>query len=145
MMRAFHQGLTALGIAALCAPAWAVQCNVNVQGISFGAYDTFDNQGRDSTANIGVNCDVAIAYAIALSPGSDSYASRSMTSGADRLRYNLYTDASRTTVWGDGTSGSLTVAGFATPANHVVYGRIPARQNVRIGNYSDNITVTVTY
>jgi len=29
--------------------------------------------------------------------------------------------------------------------NHTVYGRVPALQNVAVGSYSDNITVTLTF
>lgn len=40
-----------------------------------------------------------------------SFSSRYMLSGANRLYYNMYTDAARTVVWGDGTAGSSTVNG----------------------------------
>jgi len=50
-------------------------------------------------------------------------------------------------VWGDGTSGTVTLSGVGTgiTANTTVYGRIPARQNVRVGHYVDNIVVTVNF
>ncbi len=65
----------------------------------------------------------------------------------------LFTDAARTTNWGQ-TIGTDTVtgtgAGFAV-ANAValnVYGRVPdtvANQSVPAGNYTDTVTVTVTW
>ncbi|MBB3047521.1 spore coat protein U-like protein [Litorivivens lipolytica] len=72
-----------------------------------------------------------------------------MSSGANSLNYNLYTDPTYLTVWGDGNGGTATVPGaigvLLLPIDHVVYGRIPAGQNSAAGNYSDTISVTVTY
>ena len=120
-------------------------CNLNVQGVIFGSYDVFDMQSVESTGNVGVTCDVSTPYSIALTPGSGNFVSRTLTSGANALAYNLYADPARTSVWGDGTAGTVTVSGSATSANHTVYGRIPARQNVFAGSYSDLITVTLTF
>ena len=120
-------------------------CNLNVQGVIFGSYDVFNIQSIDSTGNVGVTCDVSTPYTIAFTPGAGSYALRTMTSGPNTLGYNLYADPARTSVWGDGTAGTVTVAGSAASANHTVYGRIPARQNVFAGSYSDLLTVTLTF
>jgi spore coat protein U-like protein len=120
-------------------------CNLNVQGVIFGSYDVFNVQSVESTGNVAVTCDVSTPYSIAFTPGSGSYASRTLTSGPNTLGYNLYSDPARTSVWGDGTAGTMTVSGSATSANHTVYGRIPARQNVFAGSYSDLITVTLTF
>jgi spore coat protein U-like protein len=143
-MRSLARALPAL-CCLFALPASAVQCNVSVQSLTFGSYDTFSSQPLDSTGNVAVSCDVATAYSIALSPGGGTYASRALASGAHRLDYNAYTDATRTAVWGDGTGGSATVAGSGTSANHTVYGRIFARQNAHIGFYADTLTVTLTY
>lgn len=132
-----------LGMAAQ--PGWAATCNVSAIGVNFGSYDTFSNQSLDSTGNITVSCDVSANYTISLSPGAGSYASRAMTSGSHTLNYNLYSDATRTTVWGDGTASTVTISGSGTTGNPPVYGRIPARQNAYVGTYSDTITVTLTF
>ena len=120
-------------------------CNLNVQGVIFGSYDVFNAQSVESTGNVAVTCDVSTPYSIALTPGSGNFASRTLTSGANTLAYNLYADPARSSVWGDGTAGTVTVSGSATSANHTVYGRIPAGQNVFAGSYSDLITVTLTF
>ena len=72
--------------------------------------------------------------------------------GTNTLQYNLYTTAAFTTVMGDGTGGSVTSAGtgsgVATANALVVYGQLPdsaTNQAAVTGNYSDLITVTVTY
>lgn len=133
----------------LLSGAWeaasAVSCGINVPTLSFGEYDPFSNQALDSASHIAISCDVATNYSIALSPGSGSYTLRAMTSGAHRLDYNLYTDATRTTIWGDGTGITVLVSGNAATANHTVYGRIPPRQNAHVGAYIDAITVTLNY
>ena len=134
----------ALALALWSPAAWSA-CTLNVVGVIFGSYDTLSGTAVDSTGNIGVTCDLATPYTIALSPGSGSYASRAMTSGATVLNYNLYTDATRLIVWGDGSGGSSPVVGLGANNNHTVYGRIPGSQNVPVGTYTDTITVTLTF
>jgi spore coat protein U-like protein len=136
-----------IAIAAIACPASsaAIQCNLSIQGVAFGAYDVFSNQSADSTGNIAVMCDSATTYTIAISPGFGAYALRAMANGANRLAYNLFTDASRSSVWGDGTGGSNVVSGSASSANYTVFGRVPARQNVNVGSYTDNLVVTLTF
>jgi len=124
---------------------WAATCTVSAGGIAFGGYDPFVNLNVDSVGNISVNCDVATTYSIALSTGSGTYDSRAMMSSTHELFYNLYIDATLTTVWGDGTGHSATVGGTQSIANHTVYGRIPAAQNAHVGVYSDTIVVTLTF
>jgi spore coat protein U-like protein len=124
---------------------WAATCTVSTSGIAFGGYDPFVNQHVDSVANISVDCDETTPYSIALSTGAGTYDSRAMTSGIHQLLYNLYIDATLTTVWGDGTGDSATVSDTQAIANHIVYGRIPARQDAYVGVYSDTIVITLTF
>jgi len=123
----------------------AVQCSLSAQGVAFGTYDVFSNQAADSTGNVAVTCDSPTPYSIAISAGSASFTMRTMSNGANRLNYNLFTDASRTAVWGDGTGGSSVVSGSAASANYTVFGREPARQNVGVGNYADYLVVTLVF
>jgi spore coat protein U-like protein len=67
-----------------------------------------------------------------------------MTAGTADLDYNLYSDAARLIVWGDGVSAS-DVSASGTSVDLPIYGRIPARQNVKAGVYVDTITITVSY
>lgn len=136
--------LLGLLLAGSTQPAWA-DCTVTTTGLVFGAYDPFAAQPVDGAGSVLVDCTSAVSYVISLSAGAGSYALRTMLSGSDRLDYNLYGDSTRTSVWGDGSAGTVTVAGNATSANHTVYGRIPARQNVRAGSYADSIVVTLTF
>jgi spore coat protein U-like protein len=139
-----YRALAALALA-LAAQHAAAGCTASAQGVAFGAYNPLSGAAVDGVGNVAVSCDVATAYTVALSPGSGSYAARTMTSGAHRLGYNLYVDATRAVVWGDGTAGSAAVPGLGTAANHTVYGRIPGIQNVDVGSYTDTITITLTF
>ena len=126
--------------------AWSA-CTISADGVNFGSYDASLNQDSDSAGNISVNCDSGAAYTLALSAGGGSYTTRVMNNGAFALNYNLYTDAARTFVWGDGSGATATVggSGTGTATNIAVYGRIPARQHPHVGSYSDNIVVTVSF
>lgn len=133
---------------ALAAPvAWPANCTVSTSGLNFGSYDVFSSVNDDITATITVNCTKNKAYSISLSSGSGTFGSRTLTGTGGALAYNLFLDATHLTIWGDGSSGTSTFSGMGTGGNigTSVYGRIPARQNVRAGSYSDLITVTVTF
>ena len=122
-------------------------CAFNVTGVNFGSYDVFSNAALDSTGNIDVNCPSGVGYSMALSAGGGTHAQRVMNSGGHSLNYNLYTAANRAVVWGDATSGTVTLngTGIGLNVNHAVYGRIPALQNVHAGGYSDIITVVINF
>jgi spore coat protein U-like protein len=134
----------------------ATACTVSTTSVAFGTYSSIRNVSRESTGSVDVSCTDTVgntvSYAIALTPGTGSYAARQLASGADRLGYNLFTDSARTLVWGDGTSGTSTVSDSyrlvvsPTARAYPVYGLIPGGQNLtRVGSYSDSITVSVSY
>jgi spore coat protein U-like protein len=124
-------------------------CVVAANDLSFGNYDPVSGSDLDGSSTIDVTCTLGTSYDIGLDKGVGSgatVASRKMASGSDLLDYGLYQDAGRNTVWGD-TVASDTVSGTGTGAvqSYTVYGRVPASQVVPVGNYSDTITVTVTF
>lgn len=137
--------LLAAALALSTQAGWAATCTVGSQGVNFGSYNVFDEQNLDGAGTISVSCDVSTEHTLSLSAGGGSYALRTMTSGANTLAYNLYTDATYTVIWGDGTGNTATVIGSGTATDHTVYGRIPARQNASVGSYSDTITVTLDF
>ncbi|MDY0068774.1 MAG: spore coat U domain-containing protein [Porticoccaceae bacterium] len=121
-------------------------CGLASTGVAFGVYDVFSNSHTDSTGTITVSCDLATPYTLSLSPGSGGYGQRTLLAGPHSLAYNLYSDPARSQVWGDGSGGSTTVAGTADgTVNHWVHGRIPARQNARVGIYADTVVITLEY
>lgn len=120
-------------------------CTVSAGGVAFGTYNPFGLQSLDSAGTINVNCTPSSSYTLSLSTGGGSYAQRQLSGSGAVLDYNLYTSASRTVIWGDGSGGTSTVAGSGEDVNHTVYGSIPAQQNVKAGSYGDTIIVTVTF
>lgn len=148
--------LLAAAGALLPLPAQAV-CSTSATLVAFGSYNPFAVGNSDSAGTITVSCSgglisLLVSYDIKLSPGLyGTYAARRMGAGSSRLSYNLYTNAARTTIWGDGSGGTGFVSdgyllGLLTVnRNYSVYGRLPAAQNVAPAAYSDTITVTVEY
>lgn len=129
-------------------------CSVSATGVNFGAYDVFVATPYDSTGTVTVKCDQAppvdITIAIGPSGTSGGFIPRQMRSASspDRLNYNLFVNAGRSTVWGDGAAGTSTVflknVKKNRPAVTTIYGRVPPGQDVSVGSYSDTLTVTIT-
>lgn len=136
----------ALWLASSFGPAFA-SCSVNATGLAFGNYNPFSDMPLDGASTVSVTCSSATSYSIALSAGNGTVTSRLLVSDGHSLEYNLYTDSTRTVVWGDGSSGTSVVSGedAGSGTDHTVYGRIPAGQNPLVGTYTDTITVTVSF
>lgn len=133
-------------------------CSVATTAVSFGTY-TASNATALISSNglVSVTCSVLVlglnvSYTIAFSSGSSgNFTNRTMTRSSNNLRYNLYTTAALSTIWGDGTGGTGTVSDsyflnlLSQTRNYTVYGSIPISQYAVAGDYSDTIIVTVTY
>jgi spore coat protein U-like protein len=138
-----------------CSSSGACLCSVSLTTIAFGSYNPQSPSPTDTVGTLSVSCSspdpANSTMSIALSPGASGTSSaRMMQSGIHPLYYNLYTNAARTTVWGDGSgSGETVAASFPTSSRASVkisiYGRIPAQQNAWVGVYHDSVTVTVSY
>jgi spore coat protein U domain-containing protein, fimbrial subunit CupE1/2/3/6 len=147
-------GIAGLALAALLALPMAAmgQCSfVSVTGVNFGAYDVFNNSPTGSTGTITSSCTLALTITMDLSKGNAStYATWQMRQGGSfTLNYNRFTEATRNTIWGDGPDGSSRYGPIIpTPFTQMtltVYDRIPARQNARVGSYTDTITATINF
>lgn len=118
-------------------------CDVStgISDMDFGTANFQTVTPIDKQTTITVKCTQDASYDVGLS------GSGSMNNGSDTIAYAMYSDASRSTSWGS-TVGTDTVAGTGdgTDQTMTVYGRvasIPA--TAPAGNYSDTVTVTVTY
>lgn len=143
--------------AALClAPsqAEAASCSIGtVVGVALGGYDVFSSSPLDSAGSVTFSCTGVgandVIYINLSRGGSSTFFPRRMTSGGSALEYNLFLDAARTQVWGDGTGGSSHYGPVKPPegtnTSLTVYGRAPARQNISVGTYADPIVVTILY
>lgn len=126
--------------------AFAAVCTISSAGVAFGSYDVFSASNLDGAGTINVSCDVSAVFTTALSAGGGKFATRTLASGPHKLKYNLYTDVTRTTIWRDGTAGTVTLSGIAAPAaTQTVFGRIPATQKKPVGSYTDSIILTLTF
>ena len=162
---AWAVAIASLAGLALLAPGRAdaaADCIVTTSGLAFGVYDPTISTPDDSTGAVTVTCNytggsaTGISYTIAFSQGnSGTYSQRRMLAGTLQLGYNLFSDAGRTVVLGNGTGGTSVLTGGFTVGpgvgngtrteTHTVYGRVPALQAVEPGNYGDPIVVTLTF
>ena len=138
----------------------ASSCTVSATNIAFGAYDPADVNAttpRDASGTVSVRCTRGTSTAVAsLTQGANAAAGSTCASplrqmnggGTLRLRYDIYQDAGRATVWGcDATTVQAipTFTSSLTPATLTTYGRIPAGQDAAIGSYTDTVQVSVTF
>jgi len=147
--------LLALGVVCwptllLLSPAMAASCSLSTTSVGFGSYDVFSTVSLATTGSITFNCAAVMSISIALNRGgSSTFTPRRMSKGADTLNYNLYLDASKSTIWGDGTGSTSVYVNPSTPANQnvtiTIYGTIPARQNAKVGSYTDAVTAVINF
>jgi spore coat protein U-like protein len=126
-------------------------CTVDATTLDFGNYNGIAGAVADAVATISPVCTPGTEYSVGLDVGQGvgaSTSSRFLTGPAGALLgYNIFTDVLRTSVWGDGTSGTSWTSGSGIGAAQpvVMYARIPARQMAATGIYADTVTVTLTY
>jgi spore coat protein U domain-containing protein, fimbrial subunit CupE1/2/3/6 len=134
----------------------SVTCTVASTVLTFNAYDPISGAADTlPTGTITVTCNstsngsTVLTYNLTLPPPAPG-PSRVMTSGANNLNYDLYTDSGRTTVWN--TANPLTCS-YTLPKNGAnqqntcsFYGRISGGQDVPAGTYTQSgIAVGGTY
>lgn len=148
-MKTLIGALVLLGGLAGASYVEAAQCTVSSTGVSFGTYDVFSGSPLDSTGTISFSCNGKEDVEIWLSTGGSGTFSPRRMSGPDSLDYNLYLDAARTNIWGDGTSGTGEYTQDNVPKNTTIsvtiYGKIPAGQDVSAGSYTDTLTLTINW
>ncbi len=132
-------------------------CTLGVTAVAFGSYNPFIGTSTASNGNIQVTCSAAViatvSYTVTFSTGnSGNYVNRYMVNGASHLLYNIYNAANGGSIYGDGTGGTVIINdGYVMPTlapvvkNYVVFGIIPALQNLPVGSYSDSMTATLTF
>lgn len=151
--------------AALAFPSMAhakpANCSFTITNLNFGTVDLSANTTFDTTATLSVNCTGNNSTIVRVCPnfaagtgGSTSGDPRFMLSGTNQLKYNLYQDSARTTVWGSVLDASasnpptidvpLNAAGNGS-TSATIYGRVwAAQQSVPPGNYSSAFSGTNT-
>ena len=151
MNRAFRAifGAALLGLAA---PASA--CVVSPPALAFGLYDGLSTTPATTSGVATVVCDTNPPPIVTLTLGpsavSGGFFPRRMRhdGGTDTLDYNFYTDTGGTSVFGDGTGGTVTLSQRVQknkPWSVTIYGRIVPLQDVSAGSYSDALTLTIDF
>ncbi len=108
------------------------------------------NANIDQTSTFVVKCTSGTSYDIGLNAGSTAggtTTTRKMSDGAgNTVDYQMYSDSGRTSNWGD-TVGTDTVSATGTGSDqtYTVYGRVAPQATPPAGNYTDTVTITVTY
>jgi spore coat protein U-like protein len=124
----------------------AATCTISTSAVAFGAYS---GSIVDATGTVTANCINGTPWTIGLGAGNGTgatTANRKMTSGGNTLGYQLFSDSTHSTNWGN-SAGVDTVAGTGTGAsqNQTVYGRIPAGALPAAGSYSDTVVATINF
>jgi spore coat protein U-like protein len=120
-------------------------CAVEVKPVAFGVIDLMrQSHGR---GEVKVGCDAPATFSVALSGGEA--AGRQMRGpGGARLFYRLFTDATYTRDWGDGTSFGNPVEAATDGTGAVrlqIYGIVPAQPGLAPGTYSDSLSVILVF
>jgi spore coat protein U-like protein len=127
-------------------------CTISTQALAFSAYDpvvAHASADLDGTGTVTVACTKGAATTVGLALGATPAGStRRMTDGSGNfLTYELYQDASHSTVWGISGTALFTppVAPSKAARAFTVYGRVNRDQDVPAGNYADTVVATVNF
>jgi spore coat protein U-like protein len=152
----------------LCASG-AVNCGVSSTAVAFGDVPLLAGVTSTAEGEVRVRCEVVgappmdnqVGVSIKISSGnSPSFSPRQLFNAGGvtsnhRIDYNLYAQASIGPIWGDGLSGTISVAfsivglssdGAVREVARTIYGRIPPiTTGKKSGAYGDLLLLTVDY
>lgn len=126
-------------------------CTVSATPMAFGSPTAIGGADIDTTSTVSLTCTNGANYDVALDAGLNaSGTQRRMSNGATTptyVNYGIYKDAARTTTWGSAVGATQAGnAGTSGLVSLTAYGRIPSTAaSVTAGNYTDTVTVTVTF
>jgi len=140
---------TASSAAHLPARPLTGSCRATITGFSFGIFSPLTQTGRLAQSFVTFNCPSTVAEIDLSSGTSGEFESRSMTSNRDgqaAIAYNIYLDAARTVVFGDGAAGSSAyVPGSGvSQGSFPIYAEIaPGQSHVVASGYSDTLSISI--
>ncbi len=134
----------------------ARECKIRIRPVNFGVYVPGSSTDVDANGEIRVSCRGKPApgqpnsYILRMDGGqTGNPASRAMRNGAVNLFYNLFSDAARFVIWGNGSAGTSPVTQFISAKKykktHAVYGRVFFGQDPDPGSYADALMVTIEF
>ncbi len=127
--------------------------------VDFGSALSTATTPSNAQGSVTAQCSALTPYTIALNAGANAGTANDVTTRRmintdaavttnNYVGYQLYSNATRTTVWG-ATAGTNTVAGTGNGAAQAypIYGQVanPSVNNAATGNYQDTVTATITY
>jgi spore coat protein U-like protein len=140
--------LMCFALCVVAAPAMA-GCTwlTNMTTMDFGAYAVFGGVS-DTTSTGSISCTRNLNVTIAATAGGALVFNPRKMSGT--ASYNIYIDAGRSLIWGDGNGGSNKDSGTNSSNGTQTltiteYGRVPAAQDLAPGLYTDTLWVTVAW
>ena len=118
--------------------------------MDFGDYVPGQTTTLNGTGSVVTRCDRGNVAMIlfagpSLHTGSITNRALRLKNGTDQLRYQLFTESSRVTIWGDGINGGQPIRRVvpASDQTTVYYGSIAAGQSISSGDYYDRISIIV--
>ena len=128
-------------------------CVMTVGALTFLSYQTTSTDDNTAQGTITSTCTSGGAAKITIGLGDglhsdslDASPMRQMKSGSDVLRYDLYSDSGRSTLWGNTADTGLAITGTGSSKITPVYGTIPSGQDVPADStFTDTVSVTLTY
>ena len=141
----------------------ALTCSISAPAMDFGTLTTVPFPQTDTTPNLSINCTggsagATVRICVGITPGTwvgTASPQRFMSSGTDNIEFQIYSDASHSTVWGGVLP--LFAGGMQEPlpaivlgsagngsANYPMYGRIlnPPAQTEVPGTYTSSLQFT---
>ena len=133
----------------------AQTCTVTGNTLDFGTYDPLATSNLNASTSVSVQCTKNTNASVQMQEGAHKASgsvctapARQMDDGTGAiLAYALYSDSGRASVWGCDTTNDVdfTAASSTTPKVLNVYGTVPKAQDVQAGDYTDTVSVTVSF
>lgn len=126
------------------------ECTIAVDDMDFGLVTDLST-AHDTQVGGSVTCTGIAPISVEFDPGtggSSTFTTRQLGLGQETINYNLYRDAARTEILGDGTGGTFTI-GFTSSAGadpFTIYARTAGGQGPKpSGTYASDLVATVTF
>jgi spore coat protein U-like protein len=125
----------------LSAPVISTCEITSMTDVAFGVYDPLSGTNLDAEGKMTFKCVKNTSYKTYL------VGTRQMVGAvaAENLNFELYSDDGHTTVYPSDNSGGSFVSENNGLKTSMIYGRVPALQDVSVDTYSRVLTATVEY
>lgn len=125
----------------------ASSCDFEIDDLVFGIYTSGQVADLDAAGSVDYAGCVGAELTLDLDGGDNAGGGNRglKASGEEVLRYDIYKDAARTEVAGSGGSPIIVTADESGAGSIPLYGRIFKSQTVGAGEYTDTVSVTLSF